>query len=64
MVYGTDRLVAKKALEKSWMRPKRECSYGCVNAKLDRIMNERVSETTKVGKIAKKVQESDKCVSK
>ena len=54
MVYSAEKWAMKKAQEKKW--DVAEMRSGVI--KLDRIRNEGIRGTTKVGEISKKVQES------
>ena len=59
MMYGADMWAVKKAQEKKLdVAERRMLSWMSGVTELDRIRNERIRGTTKVGEIAKKVQES------
>ena len=59
MMYGRETWAVKKAQEKKLdLAEMRMLRWTSGVTKLDRIRNERISGTTKVGEIAKKVQES------
>ena len=59
MVYGAETWAVKKAQEKKWdVADMRMLRWMSGVTKLDRIRNERIRGTTKVGEIFKKVQES------
>ena len=59
MMYGAETWAVKKAQEKKLdVAEMRMLRWMCGVTKLDRIRNERIRGTTKVGEISKKVQES------
>ena len=59
MMYGAETWAVKKAQEKKLdVAEMRTLGWMSVVTKLDRIRNERIRGTTKVGEISKKVQES------
>ena len=58
MVYGAETWAVKKAQEKLDVAEMRMLRWMNGVTKLDRIRNERIRGTTKVGEIFKKVQES------
>ena len=59
MVYGAETLAVKKSQEnKLEVAEMRMLRWMSGVTKLDRIRNERIRETTKVGEISKKLQES------
>ena len=58
LVYGADTCALKKAQEKKWeVAEMRMLRWMCGVTNLDKIRNERIRGTTKVGKITNKVQE-------
>ena len=58
LMYGTQTWALKKAQEhKMEVAEMRILRWMCRDTKLDKISNERIRGTTKVGEITKKVQE-------
>ena len=58
MMYGAETWALKKAQEKKLeVAEMRMLRWMCGVTKLDKIRNERIGATTKVGEITKKVQE-------
>ena len=58
LMYGTETRALKKAQEKKLdVAEMRMLRWMCGVTKLDKIRNERIRGTTKVGEITKKVQE-------
>ena len=58
LMYGAETLALKKAQEKKLeVAEMRMLRWMCGVTKLDKIRNERIRGTTKVGEITKKVQE-------